>query len=69
MPNDNKILIGCDTIMEYIGISRPLFKEFVAKGMPVRLINNRWYAHTDNLDNYFKKITFYHEKNPPPEAE
>lgn len=68
MPNEKKILIGCDAIMAYVGISRPLFKEFVAKGMPARLINNRWYAYTDNLDTYFKHLTFYHEKNPPDDA-
>lgn len=69
MTTKSKILIGCDAIMAYIGVSRPLFKEFVAKGMPAKLINNRWYAHTDNLDNYFKKLTFYHEANPSEDAE
>jgi len=66
--NNKKILIGCDAIMTYIGVSRPLFKEFVARGMPAKLINNRWYAHTDNLDKYFQKLTFYHETDPPDDA-
>ena len=68
MTTKSKILIGCDAIMAYIGVSRPLFKEFVEKGMPARLINNRWYAHADNLDEFFKRLTFYKEKNPPDDA-
>ena len=55
--------------MSYIGVSRPLFYEFIKKGMPACLISNRWYAHIDNLDNYFKKITFPREKNIPEDAE
>lgn len=69
MTTKSKILIGCEAIMTYIGVSRPLFKEFVAKGMPAKLINNRWYAHTDNLDEFFKRLTFYKEENPPEDAE
>jgi len=68
MPEKKKILIGCDAIVTYIGVSRPLFYEFVKKGMPARLLNGRWFAHTDNLDEYFKKLTYYHEKNPPDDA-
>ena len=56
--------------MEYIGISsKPLFYDFVKRGMPARLINGRWFAHVDNLDDFFRKITHFHEKNPPEDAE
>lgn len=55
--------------MSYIGVSRPLFYDFLKKGMPARLINNRWYAHVDNLDDFFKKITLFREKNIPENAE
>jgi len=70
MTTNDKILIGCDAIMNYIGISsRVLFKEFIENGMPAKLINNRWYAYTDNLDDFFKILTRYREKNPPEDAE
>ena len=26
-------------------------------GMPARVIHNRWYAHTENIDLFFKQIT------------
>jgi len=67
--DQKKILIGCEQIMAHIGVSRPLFYDFLKKGMPARLINNRWYAHVDNLDNFFKKITLFREKNIPENAE
>ena len=67
--NQKKILIGREEIISYIGVSRQLFYDFISKGMPARIINNRWYAHTDNLDNYFKKITLFREKNIPENAE
>ncbi len=70
MSDKKKILNGRNGIMAYIGIaSGPLFMQFIKEGMPARLINGRWYAHTDNLDDYFKRITFYKEKNPPEDAE
>ena len=64
-----KILIGCDAICDYVGVSRPLFYDFVKRGMPARLIKGRWFAHSDNLDDFFKMLTFYKEKNPPEDAE
>lgn len=70
MSNEKKILSGLDEIMAYIGIaSKPLLKDFISKGMPAKTINGRWYAHSDNIDDYFKKITYFHEKNPPEDAE
>ena len=63
---DKKILIGTSTIMDYIGIKKPeLFKDFIKKGMPARMINNRWYAHTDNLDRYFRSVTNLKNKDVP----
>ena len=53
----SKLLIGMEAIMKYLRISRPLFKRFIKNGMPVLFFGARWYAHKDNLDDYFKKIT------------
>ena len=53
----SKLLIGADEIMQYLCISLPVFKKFVKIGMPAILIDSRWYAYPDNLEDYFKKIT------------
>ena len=53
----SKLLIGMEAITGYLKISRPLFERFIKNGMPVLRIESRWYAHTDNLDDFFKRIT------------
>lgn len=56
--NNKKILIGQIEIMDYIGIkSDELFSNFIKSGMPAKKINDRWYAHGENLDGYFKRLT------------
>ena len=56
--NNKKILIGQLEIMNYIGIkSDELFSNFIKSGMPAKKINDRWYAHGENLDDYFKRLT------------
>jgi len=57
MKNSSDLLIGIDEITQYLCISLSLFKKFIKKGMPAVLIDTRWYAHKDNLDDYFKRIT------------
>ena len=58
------ILIGESRICEYIGISSGnLFRDLLRKGLPARQINGRWYAHAENIDDYFKRITRF--KNKP----
>jgi len=52
-----KILIGMDSIIEYIQVSRPTFEYLITIGLPVVQINKRWYAHTDGLDNFFLEFT------------
>ena len=54
--------------MDYIGIkSIELFSNFIRSGMPAKLINNRWYAHGENLDDYFKRLTKVRNKSVPSE--
>ncbi len=53
----NKILIGKKAILDYLQLSENTFFKFVKRGLPVRVIENRYYAHTDNLDLYFQKLT------------
>lgn len=51
------LLIGINQIVAYIGVSKPTFYRLARKGLPANLIDGTWYAHKDNLDNYFKIIT------------
>lgn len=65
----DKILIGKDAIMDYIRISSvELFKEWVEAGLPAVLKKRRWYAHADNIDEYFRKITFRTSRDAPEDA-
>lgn len=64
--NNKKILVGQNEIMAYIGIkSVELFANFIKSGMPAKSINNRWYAHGENLDDYFKRLTKVRNKTAP----
>jgi hypothetical protein len=53
----NKILIGKQAIMDYLQMSENTLLKFVKRGLPVRIIDNRYYAHQDNIDCYFRKLT------------
>lgn len=54
----DKILIGKKSIMQYIGVSHSMLNRLVNHGLPARNENNKWYAHTDNLDKWFKNWTY-----------
>ena len=67
MSTNKKILIGQNEIMDYIGIkAEKLFYNFIRSGMPAKKINDRWYAHGENLDDYFKRLTKVRNKSVPP---
>lgn len=58
------ILINEAAICEYIGItSGKLFRELLRKGLPARQINGRWYAHAENIDDFFKRFTKVRNKS------
>lgn len=66
MQTNKKILIGQNEIMDYIGIkAEKLFYNFIRSGMPAKKINDRWYAHGENLDEYFKRLTKVRNKSVP----
>ena len=64
-----KILIGKDAIKKYLNISEPTFKKFITLGMPARVIDSRWYAHTENLELFFKQMTISNDGDAPEDAE
>lgn len=53
-PKNLKFLTNKQEIMDYCKISEKLFIKFIRAGMPAIQIENRWYAHADNLDNFLK---------------
>lgn len=55
--NGRKLLIGKNEILDYLKISKQVWPKFVEMGLPVVVINQRFYAHTDNIDDFFRKVT------------
>ena len=54
----NKILRTKKEIMSYLDIrTEDVFDRFVKHGLPATVIDGRWYAHAENLDEFFKSIT------------
>lgn len=74
-----KLLIGAKAIAGYLTISKPTFYKFVREGftlpdgkrirLPVTVIDKKWYAHADNLDEFFKIVTLSPVKEIPDEKE
>lgn len=80
--NDNtskKLLIGAKVISAYLNISKPTFYKFVREGftlpggkrirLPATVIDKKWYAHADNLDEFFKLVTLSPVQEIPDENE
>jgi hypothetical protein len=74
-----KLLIGAKVISAYLKISKNTFYEFVREGvelpdgkrirLPATVIKKVWYAHADNLDEFFKVITLTPAREIPDERE
>lgn len=69
MAKTGRFLQGSKKIMEYLQVSKPVFYKFVSMGMPAVVIDNRWYAHADNLDEFMKAITRNRTSVIPEDAE
>jgi len=68
-PNTSKkILTSRQEIMDYAGLSKYLYLKFIRIGLPVFYAEGRCYAHTDNIDEFFKAITKNNTKNMSDEA-
>ena len=55
--SSDKILMGKQAILDYLRISEHTLRKFIDRGLPVRIIDNRYYAHKDNIDRYFEDLT------------
>ena len=61
----NNLLTSRQEILDFLKISKTWFLTFVQMGMPVAYINGRCFAHKENLDAFFKTITYVNMKNAP----
>ena len=53
----DKILTSKDEIMDFMKIGEAVLNHFLRLGLPVTKIGRNWYAHTDNLEEWFKMKT------------
>ena len=52
-------MIGVEMIRAYLhGISPQLLNCHIKKGLPVRSVGGKLYAHADNIDRYFAELTW-----------
>ena len=62
MKKSDKILTTKSDILDYIDIKADHLVEFLFKfGLPVLILNGRWYAHKDNLDEFMRRLTAQHQ--------
>jgi hypothetical protein len=53
----DNVLTSKDEILAYTGLSKHTYIKFLKMGLPVLYIDGRCYAHKDNIDEFFKKVT------------
>ncbi|MBW2598597.1 MAG: helix-turn-helix domain-containing protein [Deltaproteobacteria bacterium] len=64
------IIWTIDRICDYLQVSRVLFYRLVRHhGLPATIIEGKWCAHTENLENYFRKGTSTPPRDISEEAE
>jgi hypothetical protein len=65
-----RFLIGSKEIRAYVGVdSWTLFKDLLLQGLPARIFNGRWYAHTENIDDFLRGWTRFRNKTVADETE
>jgi len=50
-------LVGKKAIADYMHLTEKTLPAFLDLGLPAAKINGRWYAHTENVDSFFKRLT------------
>jgi len=55
--NELLLLKGVKEITQRFELTKNLFYTFIKLGMPVRLINGRWYGYASNIEDFFKTVT------------
>ena len=55
--NEKRFLTSKEEIMDFLVLKRSVFEQFMKIGLPVVIINGRYYAHSENLDAWMKAFT------------
>lgn len=55
--HQRRLLVGRQEILDYLGVGKQVFADLLRLGLPAAVIGGKWYAHTDNLDEFFRRIT------------
>jgi len=64
------LLIGKKAIKHWLGItSDELFLKWIDLGLPIRVVDKRYYAYTENLETFFKVSTNVVGSEIPEDAE
>ena len=53
----SKILKGAEAIAAYIHCGRGKAIKLISLGMPANLVDGTWFAYSDNIDEYFRRVT------------
>ncbi len=60
------LLDGKDEIRDFLnGASDHKLKKYVEAGMPVRIVDGKWYAHIENIEAFFRTWTRIRTKTVP----
>jgi len=65
----SKVLVSIDEIKHFLRIGDILFEHFLKLKLPVVQINGRWFAHADNLEEWFKLLTSVQRRLDVPELQ
>ena len=64
-----KLLKSVEEIAQYLGVSKHIALKYIALGMPATIILNRYHAHPDNIEEFFRGWTRQQIENPPDDLE
>lgn len=62
-----RVMTSKQEILDYLNISDKLFRKFIKSGMPALFVDGRWYAHADNIDAWFQRLTMINNQGKDPE--
>ena len=48
---------GKQAILDYLGMSKYKIQKFMSAGMPIKIIDGRWLAHKENIEEWLIKYT------------
>ena len=51
-----KLLFGKKKMCEFLEISEPMLDKMIKLGLPVGVINNRLFSHSDVLERFYERM-------------